>query len=79
MSYYEEENKKQYRPFEISNTVWVVLGIVVAFFLLVGGILAYTQNTAIGYEETIKNDTSALQVQAQRKFDLITNYGIYRP
>jgi LemA protein len=54
------------------STKWIVLSIIASLFLLVGGLFVWTQNTAIGYEETINNDTSALQVQAQRRFDIFT-------
>lgn len=54
------------------NTKWVFSIVGFSLFLLIGSMLVWSQNTAIGYEETINNDKSALQVQAQRRFDVLS-------
>ncbi len=52
---------------------WMIfVGIVVAFGILLGTIVATTYNRAINLEESIANMGSDIQIQEQRRFDLIT-------
>lgn len=50
----------------------IVIGICVAVVLLFGGLMVSANNKAIGYEESIKNSLSGIQVQEKRQYDLVT-------
>lgn len=54
------------------KTVYIVSGIVAAVILVFAAAVFSTNNTAIGYEESIKNARSGIQVQEKREYDLIT-------
>lgn len=53
------------------KTGYIVVICVLAVVVLIFGILASTYNTAVGYDETIQNAASSIQVQQQRTHDLI--------
>lgn len=54
------------------KTVYIVVGAIVAVLLLIWVSVVSTSNTAIGYEEAIKNAKSGIQVQEKRQYDLVT-------
>lgn len=51
----------------------IIVGIVVAFVILLVGIFASTNNRAISLEEQVKTADSDIQVQEKRRTDLIYN------
>lgn len=51
---------------------WIVVAVISAVVLLSGCFVISTNNTAIGYEESIKTAQSGIQVQEKREYDLIT-------
>lgn len=51
--------------------VYIVILCVVGFIVLIFGTLASVYNTAVGYDETIQNAASSIQVQQKRTHDLI--------
>lgn len=53
------------------KTRYIVLMVVAAVLVFVLSLMAYTNNTAIGYEESINNAASGIQVQQQRQHDII--------
>jgi LemA protein len=54
------------------QTRYIVVGICVAVVLFFVGLLVSANNKAIGYEESIKNSLSGIEVQEKRQYDLVT-------
>lgn len=52
---------------------WIIVGIVVAFVLLIAGIFVTTNNRAISLEEQVLTADSDVQTQEKRRADLIYN------
>lgn len=50
----------------------IVAAAVVGFLIIFGGMIAGANNAAVGYEQTVKEQSSVIQVQLQRRQDLIT-------
>jgi LemA protein len=50
---------------------WIIVGIVVAFVLLIAGIFVTTNNRAISLEEQVLTADSDVQTQEKRRADLI--------
>lgn len=57
----------------MSKKMWIIIGIIVAFIVMVIGIFASTNNRAISLEEQILSADSDIQVQEKRRTDLIYN------
>lgn len=56
-----------------NKTVWIVVGIVLAFALLVGGLFVSSNNKAIFLEEQINAAQADINVAEKRRFDLVYN------
>lgn len=52
---------------------WMVLGIIVLVIVLVGGSLVSTYNNLVTMSENVDNSWAQVQVQLQRRYDLIGN------
>lgn len=57
----------------MNKRTWIIIGIVVAFVVMIAGIFAATNNRAISLEEQILSADSDIQVQEKRRTDLIYN------
>ena len=57
----------------MSKKTWIIIGIIVAFVVMVIGIFATTNNRAISLEEQILSADSDIQIQEKRRADLIYN------
>ncbi len=57
----------------MSKKTWIIIGIIVAFVVMVIGIFASTNNRAISLEEQILSADSDIQIQEKRRTDLIYN------
>lgn len=57
----------------MSKKTWIIIGIIVAFVVMVIGIFATTNNRAISLEEQILSADSGIQIQEKRRTDLIYN------
>ena len=53
--------------------IFILVGIVVAFALLIGGLFISTNNKVISYEEQIYESQSSLNTQELRRVELLTN------
>ena len=56
-----------------NKTVWIVVGIVLAFALLIGGLFVSSNNKAIFLEEQINAAQADINVAEKRRFDLVYN------
>lgn len=56
-----------------NKTAWIVVGIVLAFALLVGGLFVSSNNKAIFLEEQINAAQADINVAEKRRFDLVYN------
>ena len=57
----------------MNKTVLIVIGIVIAAILMIGGVFVTTNNRAISLEEQILSADSDIQIQEKRRTDLIYN------
>ena len=53
--------------------IFIIVGIVAAFALLIGGLFISTNNKVISYEEQIYESQSSLNTQELRRVELLTN------
>ena len=56
-----------------NKTTWIVVGIVLAIILLIGGLFISSNNTAIFLEEQINAAQADINVAEKRRYDLVFN------